>query len=348
MNFEDILNDIGYKPEYDGQGESIIVTDISLDNTLRQKLNEMGVKIPAPLKEPDQNDNGYHGYRISKLIKRFLPKAEVTLLPNNQFFYDFCTYTRIDTISASISKINIDPVLIDRLAEQDFIIAAVGNDAENLEEELASHSLVLGVGAVCKKEDNLYEIEPYSSYGLWQVDTVGIDAFEDEGEILKGSSFSVVSNTILSSQFNQFFKSFFGFKAPPQMRYKEMINSCQDIDIDGRDIKTGYGLYNHRKEFKILDTYSYLFPLNKSVKYDLENSKLYISKLSDFNYTDKEVLEYVAFIVRGFVRQHKPFSIELLFDNFSEYEKDFIIFNREIAFPSNFIKQLECGYGLIF
>lgn len=172
-----------------------------------------------------------HSEKVIKIIKEFVPNAEIILVPNN--------YTGVQKL------IDEKPAIVnmsmgttgsyskeEELSKYAFLITSAGNNGVEGEKQSASKDFWCAVGAVDKNMQPKY----YSSYGYDKVKTVAVPRY---GE---GTSFSAPVVTGLIAQWYCWYKSQTGYY-PSIAETNEFIKrNSHDIWDEGKDSRTGYGL----------------------------------------------------------------------------------------------------------
>jgi len=316
MSLRDLCIILGMDKNYTGAGEKIVIVEDSLvpGASGKQHLLNLGVKIPYNIKEPDANDSlAYHSVVTAGALKETLPDAEVYLIPRTPSLYNFLYENSVDTISASLTSLVLTQNIIDLISEDTFFLASAGNDAENYEEELAMSKYVTAVGAAYLQNPFAAEplltarMESFSSEGYGKVHSVGLDRWNYLSLIhpsLLGTSFSILTNVVLSSEFNSQYKKKFGVSAPPKTRNYEMKLRSLDLLEPGKDYKSGYGLYNHKfTNIDIMPQFDDILWLKGTVHYDKASNIVVVRKdILHPVYSIKEI-SFLAFIIRSKVRE---------------------------------------------
>lgn len=123
-----------------------------------------------------------------------------------------------------------------------FLVASAGNDGENEEEFSASKDHWLAVGALGLDGKRT----SYSSYGLGAVFCMmqGDWDFDGDGDLdARGTSFSAPDLCIMLAPYIAWFKDTHGRKSTKEETKQYIKRNCHDLEIEGKDIYTGYGVF---------------------------------------------------------------------------------------------------------
>lgn len=189
-----------------------------------------------------------HAEDVIKIIKSFLPNAEIILLPFHR------AEARKYVVDHKIPIVNISlatPAIyewMEEIAEHSFIIQAVGNDGSDGEVIGAQWDKCCAVGAV----NGMLEPQNYSGYGLGAVDTVAVTGLTYGGDrALHGTSFAAPVVTGLIGQYYIWHKRVTGVYPTPKSAFDFVVRNSHDIWEDGNDLRTGHGLFRLPQEFEV-------------------------------------------------------------------------------------------------
>jgi type VII secretion-associated serine protease mycosin len=138
------------------------------------------------------------------------------------------------------------------------VIAAMGNNGENIKNYPAAYKNVIAVGATDVKNKTV----PFSNYGDWiSLSAPGLKIYStfprERVELSKynlAPNYAILSGTSMSVPFVVGLAGLIMSKNPGINRAeirKRMENSCQDIDAKGFDESTGHGLIDASKALNI-------------------------------------------------------------------------------------------------
>ena len=189
-----------------------------------------------------------HAHHVIEVIRTFVPGAEFHLVPNTREGFEYLRRVGVSIVNVSLQS---GALLYHReLAEDVFIFVAAGNESERGEHPLARLEKACAVGAV--NED--LTPRSYSSWGHGAVKTVAVTGRKwniDGREItLPGTSFAAPVCTGLTAQWMPWYKGVTGVDPKPRTTSAFVRQNSHDIWDDGKDLRTGWGLYRlpHRFE----------------------------------------------------------------------------------------------------
>lgn len=185
-----------------------------------------------------------HPDNVIKVIRKYLPNAEIYLVPNTEVGIKYLIEKECTLVNVSLAGYT-ESVKYNELANKTFLVVSAGNRGDKGESWLAIQDYSCAVGAVDKYLKPMY----YSSYGEKAVKTVAIEPVID-GKILHGTSFT---GPVVIGLLGQWFKWYENlFKCNPSISEANEFVKVNSADIfeDGEDLRTGYGLLRLPKKFK--------------------------------------------------------------------------------------------------
>ncbi len=186
-----------------------------------------------------------HADNVIKVIKYYVPNAEVHLVPSSKQGIDYLIEQGIKLVNMSLSSYAI--IWHKDLSKNAFLFVAAGNDGEEGESGVARIDDACAVGAVNSK----LEPQNYSSYGKGAVKTCAITGLDKyTGKMLHGTSFASPVLAGLTAQWYAWFEEVFGVYPSIKHTNRFVIENSHDIFEDAWDLRTGYGLFRLPKMFK--------------------------------------------------------------------------------------------------
>lgn len=184
-----------------------------------------------------------HAERVVKAMRKYLPDPEkhrIHVIPPTQSSIRYCIDNDIKIINMSLASSRLTISQEMELSKHAFLITSAGNDGSRGETTAARMNHWLAVGAV----DRNFKLRSYSSHGLGHVKTVAHD------EVGRGTSFAAPVVTALLAQWYAWYYKVTGvYPNVRQTNQFVQINS-HDLDVDGKDNKTGWGLFRLPWQFE--------------------------------------------------------------------------------------------------
>jgi hypothetical protein len=190
-----------------------------------------------------------HVFKVCSIIRDMCPNAEIVFLPQNDNGIKYAIENKFHIACFSGDNMFADDKLEKELAKKTFLITSAGNVGEKGETTSARNDWWYSIGA-CRLENNKPVIELYSSYGLFCVDNVSFSQlqYQENSEIIYGTSFSAPFFTGLVSQYMQIYYNTFSYFPTVQ----ETISFIKSNSIVISDkIKEGYGFFTLPKVYNL-------------------------------------------------------------------------------------------------
>ena len=203
------------------------------------------VIMPFPMSaHPTYQPYTDHADNTSKIIKSYIPNAEIHLVFNSFQGIKYLMDNDIKLVNISLGGMALNSNYA--LAEKSFLVIAAGNDGDEGENGMASIEKACAVGAV----NSSFIPQSYSSFGKGYVKTcavTGLDIYT--GKVLHGTSFAAPVVTALIGQWYIWYFNQFGVYPTIAQSNDFVIKNSHDIFEDDWDLKTGYGIMRLPKQF---------------------------------------------------------------------------------------------------
>ena len=207
---------------------------------------EEGVIKPFPF-TTISNSQAYmdHARNTLSIIRKFVPNAEVYLLPfHSNSARRFVAENDFQIANISLATPAVYPYM-EEISEKTFIAQAVGNDGERGEVEGAVWEKCCAVGSVYSLMDPVSS----SGHGKGAVDTVAEVGLDYGYGKMYGTSFAAPVITGLVAQYMIWYNRTTGSWPSVNNCVKFVKLNSQDIFEDGKDLRTGWGLLRLPKKF---------------------------------------------------------------------------------------------------
>ena len=186
-----------------------------------------------------------HAKVVVALIRKYLPNAEIYILPPTVEGMKYIINNNFPIVNMSLSNTET-PSYEYKMAEKSFLVTSAGNQGSSGETRSAREEFWCAVGAVDK------DLKPknYSSWGLGFTKTCAITGEKVEGHFTWGTSFAsprVVG--LLGQWYCWYFNQVGAYPTTKETNSFIKINS-HDIWEDGKDLRTGYGLFRLPHKFE--------------------------------------------------------------------------------------------------
>lgn len=205
-----------------------------------KRFHEAGIKGQGITIASRESDRTVHGKCVFELIKQVVPEANIKLKCDYNKDNDYDIYTTSLFFSSDKVKEKRSQQLIDA---GKLLVCAAGNEGSETQTPLSRLEQWLSVGAV-HLVDNKIEIPKYSSTfnGLDFMSFSNLNVPSKVNKI-KGTSFSAPLFASMCALVQCYFLEHTGKK----LTYEKMLQlikvSCMDIDKQGYDNRSGYGLF---------------------------------------------------------------------------------------------------------
>lgn len=186
-----------------------------------------------------------HPGNVIKVIRDYVPNAEIHLVEKSVRGYEYIVANDIAIVNLSMAGTGhstYDHILADT---DIMLVCAAGNNGQMGESWNAQQDHWLSVGAVDQELNPKY----YSSYGENVVDTVAITPYID-GVLKQGTSFTSPTVVGLLAQWFIWYEKMTGVYPSRHEAHDFVERNSHDIWEDGRDLRTGHGLFRLPKVFK--------------------------------------------------------------------------------------------------
>jgi len=188
----------------------------------------------------DTPEGHSHSTKVIKIIKEFVPNAEIVLVGPNIHGVKKLIEEKPAIVNMSM-KTSGAPWLEDELAKYSFLVTSAGNNGIKGESFAAMDDRWCAVGAVGS------DMMPkdYSSYGYGKVKTVAIPHFGF------GTSYASPVITGLLAQWYVWHEEQTGYYPNVYDTNRFVKENSHDIWEEGKDLRTGWGLLRLPKQFQV-------------------------------------------------------------------------------------------------
>lgn len=192
-----------------------------------------------------------HGKQVADILKQILPEA--TILTGIKYYKDEIP-DNLDGYTCSVDPDFSDkPNRVEKARELYskgvFMTAAVGNDSYEGCTHFAKYDEWISVGA-CHLKDGKPKKAVYSSVTEY-IDFMSFTYWDTEYGKFNGSSCATPAFQGTSMLVQQFFKENLGRKLTNIELIEFIKDNCEDLETEGHDSKTGYGLFILPKPWEI-------------------------------------------------------------------------------------------------
>lgn len=202
-------------------------------------------KAERPLKM-NINKEETHAELVVALLRKFIPKAEIFLLPPTDEAADFIIKNKIPIVNMSLSSSQMNKQKEYELSKHAFLVTSAGNTGDKGETNAATKKWWCAVGAINRKK----ELQPYSSHGKGHIKTVAYSGEKINGIEFGGTSASSPVIVGLLAQWMCYFKNKMGDYPNAAEIYEYIIKNSEDLGEVGKDNEFGYGMLIHPIKFE--------------------------------------------------------------------------------------------------
>lgn len=302
-----------------------------------------------------------HSVLTSTIIGDSAKDSFVSLSKNTPSGYAEWARIHPQTVSMSISQINLRDEMVKKMSEYSFMCAASGNSG--FMDELYDTKKFFTLIGACGIESGVPKMREYSSYNddkeidyatdkiEYNVDFVAIDGFEWLGEKIYGTSFACPSfATLVMITYEQFYKQ---YKVVPTWRQirEFIIPNCEPVYVleNGKYVlsqkgvkhpQCGYGLYVLPKEFNFFKTEGFDIDKRLVDSVYVEDDTVIINSKSIDSASIVELLK-ISYLARRKMAEHEITKWSIIGGKFSSDTVTFI--SRSILNSHGMIDKIENG-----
>lgn len=204
---------------------------------------------PFDLMTSQHDSWNWHPTNVISVIRSLVPNAEIHLVEKSKRGYHYIVDNDIHLVNMSLAgpgKSTYDYILRDSGI---MLVCSAGNSKDRGESWNAQQDHWLSVGAVDKDLKPKY----YSSYGKGVVDTVAITPTIN-AVTLQGTSFTSPFVVGMLAQWFIWYKECMGVYPSRQKAHDFVKFNSHDIWDDGKDMRTGHGLFRLPEVFEAYKT----------------------------------------------------------------------------------------------
>lgn len=208
------------------------------------KFHEKGFKGKGITIASRENTVSKHGNQVADVITQICPEANILVKQDytnpNKREKNIDIYTTSIFYSSDKYEKNIQAA-INFHNEGTILCCAVGNDASASCTSLSKHAHWLSIGA-CILSNGKISRANYSSITK-EIDFMSFTNLKTNKGIFSGTSCASPCFAAMLALVQQFFKE----KAGRKLNYEELLNfikdNCHDLETEGFDNKTGFGIF---------------------------------------------------------------------------------------------------------